>query len=327
MLDRSQEPKLATLPSGIRIAYRKFQGKSRIPLFCIHGLTGNLRNFEPIAKGLSKKGITVITYDLRGRGNSDKPEGQYSARVHAEDLKQLSVVLGYKRISVLSHSLGCWITLRLAESHPEILEKAVLVDGGGALSPRRKFSNLLMIRSSLARLGRTVPSKEIYLEEAKKSPILSAWNDDIRNFLTYELEPVGTLSPSLNLSNGSGPLGPVRCSLPPFVAESELESMGGSMDPAKILLGFCKEPLRSFRILKENNRLPYSALNCPVLAVRAGKPNLKPGDELLPDSAIKKMEREIKLFRVLDIPDKNHYEVVLLEDGRRDKEIYNFLIR
>ncbi|EPG75407.1 putative lysophospholipase [Leptospira fainei serovar Hurstbridge str. BUT 6] len=327
MSQSHREPKFALLPSGIRLAYDKFPGKHKIPLFCIHGLTGNLRNFEPIAHTLSKKGITVITYDLRGRGHSDKPEGEYSARIHARDLKDLAQVLGYKRIAVLSHSLGCWVALRLAELSPQLLEKVILVDGGGALSPRRKFSNLLMIRSSLARLGRVVPSKEIYLAEAKKSPILSAWNEDIRNFLQYELEPIGTLSKYLGPREESGPFGPVQCSLPPRVAESELQSMGGSIHPIGIFRRFLKNPISSLRILKENNILPYSALTCPVLVVRAGKPNFKPGDELLPDSAVEKMRREMRDFRLLEVPDKNHYEVVLLEDKLRDKEIYDFLIR
>ncbi len=325
MLQFGSDPKIAVLSSGIRIAYQIFPGKSKIPLFCVHGLTGNLKNFAPLAQGLSKKGITVITYDLRGRGKSDKPETEYSARVHAKDLKELANTLGYSKISVLSHSLGCWVTLRLAEIFPGFLDKAVLVDGGGALSPKRKLSNLLMIRSSLARLGKIVPSREIYLNEAKKSPLLSAWNENIRNFLLYELEPTEILSASLSRKNGTIGYGPVICSIPPFVIESELQNMGGSMSPWKVLKKFVKSPLESIRILKDNNRLPYSDLNFPVLLVRALKPNFKPGDELLPDSAVQKMKNEISNLEILELRDKNHYECVLLEDTGRDKTIHRFL--
>ncbi|MFB5650503.1 alpha/beta fold hydrolase [Leptospira wolffii] len=319
------DPKIATLASGIRIAYRVFPGKSKVPLFCIHGLTGNLRNFEPIAIALSKKGITVVTYDLRGRGNSDKPQEEYSAKIHAKDLKELASALGYSKISVLSHSLGSWVTLRFSELFPGSVEKAILVDGGGALSPKRKLSNLIMIQSSLARLGRIVPSKEAYLSEAKKSPLLSAWNEDIRNFLTYELETTGTLSTSLKNPLGVPPFGPVICSIPPFVIESELESMGGSMTLMKILRNFIRNPLRFLSILKENNRLPYGSMNFPVLLVRALKPNFKPGDELLPDYAVKRMRKEIPNLEVLELKDKNHYECVLLQDSVRDKAIRDFL--
>ncbi|PKA15050.1 alpha/beta hydrolase [Leptospira haakeii] len=323
MLQFGSDSKIATLPSGIRIAYRIFPGKSKVPLFCVHGLTGNLKNFEPIAQGLSKKGITVIVYDLRGRGNSDKPKEDYSARVHAQDLKELSSILGYSKISILSHSLGAWITLRFAEKFSSFLEKAVLIDGGGELSIKRKISNLLMIQGSLARLGRRIPSKEMYLQEAKKSPLLSAWNTNIQNFLLYELEPIGTLSPSLMPGNTF--YGPVLCSIPPFVIDSELKNMGGAMKPGGIVARLFKDPKEFFKTLKENKIMPYSALRCPVLVIRALKPNFKPGDELLPSTAIEKMKEKILNLKVYELSDKNHYESVLLEDKERDQEIFKFL--
>ncbi|TGJ99401.1 alpha/beta hydrolase [Leptospira semungkisensis] len=325
MLQIGSDPKIAELPSGIRIAYQVFPGKSQIPLFCVHGLTGNLRNFEPIAKNLSKKGITVITYDLRGRGKSDKPKTEYSPKIHAQDLKELANFLGYGQIYVLSHSLGSWITLRLAENVPGFIDKAILVDGGGELSVKRKISNLIMIQSSLARLGRNIPNKEVYLEEAKKSPILSAWNENIQDFLMYELESSGTLSPSLMPKEESKPFGPVLCSIPPYVIESELKSMGGAMTLSGIALRFLKNPFEFIRSVRENRVMPYWALDFPVLVIRALKPNFKPGDELLPKSAIRKMKAKIKNLQILELKDKNHYECVLLEDAERDKEIYNFL--
>ncbi|WP_367898923.1 alpha/beta fold hydrolase [Leptospira sp. WS58.C1] len=323
MLQFGSDSKIATLPSGIRIAYRVFPGKSKVPLFCVHGLTGNLKNFEPIAEGLSKKGITVIVYDLRGRGNSDKPKEEYSARVHAQDLKDLSSILGYSKISILSHSLGAWITLRFAEKYSDFLEKAVLIDGGGELSIKRKISNLLMIQGSLARLGRRIPSKEIYLQEAKKSPLLSAWNKNIQNFLMYELEPVGILSSSL--MPGDTLYGPVLCSIPPFVIDSELQNMGGAMKPTGIFARLLKNPKEFFKTVQDNKVMPYSSLHCPVLVIRALKPNFKPGDELLPSSAIERMKEKIQNLKIYELKDKNHYESVLLEDTERDREILKFL--
>lgn len=325
MYQTDPDPKIATLPSGIRISYRIFPGKSKVPLFCVHGLTGNLKNFEPIATNLSKKGITVITYDLRGRGRSDKPKEEYTARIHAEDLKQLSSLLGYSKISVLSHSLGAWITLRFAEKFASSLDRAILIDGGGELSIKRKISNLLMIQGSLARLGRRIPSKETYLQEAKKSPLLSAWNKNIQNFLLYELEPVGTLSPSLVPKNGENLLGPVICSIPPYVIDSELKNMGGAMKPSHIFSRVFRSPKEFLQILKENKIMPYSALNCPVLVIRALKPNFRSGDELLPDPAIEKMKQKIGNLQIVELKDKNHYESVLLEDPFRDREIFQFL--
>ncbi len=235
---------------------------------------------------------------MRGRGNSDKPKEEYTARVHAQDLKELSTILGYSKISILSHSLGAWITLRFAEKFAGFLEKAILIDGGGELSIKRKISNLLMIQGSLARLGRRIPSKEIYLQEAKKSSLLSAWNTNIQNFLLYELESTGTLSPAL--MPGDTFYGPVLCSIPPFVIDSELKNMGGAIKPIGIIARLFKNPKEFIKTLKENKVMPYSALHCPVLVIRALKPNFKPGDELLPPTAIEKMKEKIQNLKVMN---------------------------
>ncbi|EMG23705.1 putative lysophospholipase, partial [Leptospira interrogans serovar Copenhageni str. LT2050] len=79
------------------------------PVICIHGLTGNLKNFTPLARDLVKQGLTIITYDLRGRGQSSKPQIQYSQDLHAKDLKYLLDFLKIEKANLLAHSLGCWI--------------------------------------------------------------------------------------------------------------------------------------------------------------------------------------------------------------------------
>ncbi|RHX89754.1 alpha/beta hydrolase [Leptospira stimsonii] len=283
---------------------------SPAPVLCIHGLTGNLKNFAPLARDLVKQGLTVITYDLRGRGESSKPNGTYSHDLHSEDLLKIIDFLKIDRANLLAHSLGCWISLAFAKKYPSRTGKLCLIDGGGQLSIPRKISNLLMIQQSLQRLGKTFSSKEEYLNLAKQSPILSSWNEDVENFLIYELEPI---------QNGKNVF--YQCNIPEEVIDSELVQMGGARYPQKILTNFLKNPIRSIRILKKNRVMPYSQISAPTLIVRAGKPNFKKGDELLPDSAIRIFQKFWKDAVVLTLPDKNHYEAILLPDLKRDETI------
>ncbi|MBM9578415.1 alpha/beta hydrolase [Leptospira sp. 201903070] len=283
---------------------------SPAPVICIHGLTGNLKNFAPLARDLVKQGLTVITYDLRGRGNSSKPEITYSHTLHADDLLKIIDFLKIEKANLLAHSLGCWISLAFAKKYPQRTGKLCLIDGGGQLSIVRKISNLLMIQESLQRLGKKFSSEEEYLELAKRSPILSSWNEDIANFLIYELERIDEKNNSF-----------YRCNIPEEVIDSELVQMGGARNPLKIFINFLKKPIQSFRILQKNRVLPYSKISAPVLIVRAGKPNFKKGDELLPDSAIATFQKVWKDSVFLTLPDKNHYEAILLPDLKRDETI------
>ncbi|EMO54636.1 alpha/beta hydrolase [Leptospira noguchii] len=280
------------------------------PVVCIHGLTGNLKNFTPLAKDLVKQGLTIITYDLRGRGQSSKPQIQYSQELHAKDLKYLLDFLKIEKANLLAHSLGCWISLAFGKNYPERTDKICLIDGGGQLSFKRKFSSLLMIQESLQRLGKSFPSRETYLELAKKSPIFSSWNKYIEDFLNYELEEIN--------ENDSVQY---KCNIPIYVIDSELKSMGGAFKPWHIPFQILRRPIASFRIFNKNKILPYSKIYSPVLVIRAGKYNFRKGDELLPDAAINIFKKKLKKIVFLTLPDKNHYEAILLPDLKRDETI------
>ena len=75
--------------------------------------------------------FTVIAPDLVGHGESDKPRGDYSLGAHASSVRDLMLVLGHERASVVGHSLGGGIAMQFAYQFPERCERLVLVDSGG----------------------------------------------------------------------------------------------------------------------------------------------------------------------------------------------------
>jgi len=95
------------------------------PVVLIHGLGGNKTRFCDLAKELSKN-FTVITYDCRGHGLSDKPES-YKLGDHADDLFAVADRLGFDKISVLGISAGSYIAQAAAIKNARRIEKMVLV--------------------------------------------------------------------------------------------------------------------------------------------------------------------------------------------------------
>lgn len=75
-----------------------------------------------------------------------------------------------------------------------------------------------------------------------------------------------------------------------------------------------RRSIASFRIFTKNKILPYSKIYSPVFVIRAGKYNFRKGDKLLPNTAINVFKKKLKKIVFLALPDKNHYEVILLPD-------------
>ncbi len=61
---------------GVGLAVNEWPGKGRA-IVCIHGLTANHTCWASMADALSPE-YRLIAYDLRGRGDSDKPEKGYT---------------------------------------------------------------------------------------------------------------------------------------------------------------------------------------------------------------------------------------------------------
>src|SRR5258708_26406675 len=71
-------------------------GTRGTPIVCAHGLTANAFFFQAIAEELARD-HRVFAYDLRGRGESDRPEHGYSVPIHATDLARLIDALGLEQ--------------------------------------------------------------------------------------------------------------------------------------------------------------------------------------------------------------------------------------
>jgi pimeloyl-ACP methyl ester carboxylesterase len=267
----------------IQLAIREGNGKN---ILCVHGLTANCRCWDVIAAGLAPT-HSIFAMDLRGRGRSDKPASGYSLQHHIQDIFCLLDDIKQKRIVLMGHSLGAFISLAFAANYPERTEKLILMDGGGQLTQGQWDKVSLAIKPSLDRLGQIFPSFDAYVQIMKLAPFLQPWSQALEDYFQYESEAV---------KDG------VRSRINPANIQEEVQNIQQEV-PAEY----------------------YSEVTCPVLILRATSGILSQNDLVLPESAVDRMVSEIPDARRIDIEGTNHFSILLQPNKKRDQAIREFL--
>ncbi len=88
------------------------------PLLLLHGWPEFWMTWEPVMERLSGR-YRLIAPDLRGFGDSDKPNGPFGPADHAADLLALLDALGIERAGVIGHDVGGAAMQPLARNAPD----------------------------------------------------------------------------------------------------------------------------------------------------------------------------------------------------------------
>ncbi len=267
----------------ITLATHEWPGRGPA-VVAIHGLTSNHTVWYPIADALGGS-HRLIAYDLRGRGDSDKPPTGYSLAHHAADLLGLLDRFGLDRAILMGHSLGAHIGVRFATLHPERVAKLVLFDGG--LDVRAEILDSLA--PAIGRLGVEFPSLEKFLEALKSLPMFQGrWNAYLARHYTYDVE--------------SGPGGGVRSKVARHAIEEEVAN------------------LQRTRLWVWHHQI-----QAPTLLFRAPDGLLRADDCLMTQEEAEAMARAIPNCRLVVVPNTNHYTVVLGDHPAVRRELADFL--
>lgn len=169
---------------GLRTHFLDAEG-GEPTIVLLHGLSANAHEFGGlIAAGLSPT-FRVIAPDLRGRGGSDKPGDGYSVSQHVADVIGLLDALGLERVVLGGHSFGAFVAILAAVIHPERVPQLVVMDAAIKLDPRVGD----MLRPSLDRLTRVLPSADAYLAELRSAPYMDGvWDDSIEGYFRAEIQ-------------------------------------------------------------------------------------------------------------------------------------------
>ncbi len=270
---------------GVQIQLGEWPGPGPVVLG-VHGLTANLQCYQLLAQALRGQN-RVLAMDIRGRGLSDKPATGYSLAKHCADIAAVIQGLGLTKVSLMGHSLGAYIGLVFAAEYPQMVDKLVLLDGGGELASAQWTKVNAGIKPSVDRLGQVLPTHEAYLDLVRTAPYFNPWNQTMADYFAYEVEEVP---------------GGVRSRVSPDTVEEERRNM---------------------RKLKPSAY--YGRVQCPVLILRAGKGMLEEDDLLLPVEAAQRMVREMNRARVVELPGADHFTLVFQPNPVRDQALREFL--
>jgi pimeloyl-ACP methyl ester carboxylesterase len=141
------------------------------PLIIVHGLLLSQKMNRPLAKDLAARGNRVITLDLLGHGESDRPRDmwRYSMSSFAEQVIALMDHLEIDEAVVMGTSLGANTSLEIASAAPERL-RAMIVEmpvlDNALLASALAFTPILValtfgepIMKGVSRLTRAVPRR------------------------------------------------------------------------------------------------------------------------------------------------------------------------
>ncbi|KQW43166.1 MULTISPECIES: alpha/beta hydrolase [unclassified Ensifer] len=192
----------ALLPNGLRLSYVEMGDPNGVPVLLLHGFTDSARSWSLIAPYLAT-GFRLVAPDLRGHGQSDKPEGCYTIPEMANDVRLLIEALELTPTHVVGHSLGGRLAQAIAERWPRIVARIVLVSTSAALRERRGWlwENIQMLRDPIdpgSAFMRewccgAVPVDEVFLAYARtESAAVPAriWHSIYYEQLAYDPSPL-----------------------------------------------------------------------------------------------------------------------------------------
>jgi pimeloyl-ACP methyl ester carboxylesterase len=115
-----------TLSNATQIAYLE-RGGGEVPLVLLHGITDNARTYEPLLTGISPR-CRVFALDLRGHGDSSKPDTVYDTEAYADDVRHFIQEVTGGPALLQGHSLGGVVAVQVGSTAPELVSGLFLED-------------------------------------------------------------------------------------------------------------------------------------------------------------------------------------------------------
>jgi pimeloyl-ACP methyl ester carboxylesterase len=97
------------------------------PVLLLHGYAQTSHMWRPLIAELAKT-HTVIAPDLRGFGESAKPDGGYDKKTMAQDIHALATSLGLRRAGIAGHDIGLMVAYAYAAQYPSEVNRIALMD-------------------------------------------------------------------------------------------------------------------------------------------------------------------------------------------------------
>ena len=111
--------------NGVKLHYL-VAGKGP-PVILLHGYAQNSHMWRPLMKELARTHL-VVAPDLRGFGDSAKPESGYDKKTMAQDVHALAQSLDIRNAGVAGHDIGLMVAYAYAAQYPPEVDRLALMD-------------------------------------------------------------------------------------------------------------------------------------------------------------------------------------------------------
>jgi pimeloyl-ACP methyl ester carboxylesterase len=126
-LRRKIRRKMILDKNGVKLAYYVY-GEGEPTLVFVVSWVWTAALWIPQVNYFSKN-FKMVTIDMRGTGESDKPLGEYTLDTYVEDLDAIIESLDEKKVVLVGECIGASIAVKYVAKYPEKVSKLVLVDG------------------------------------------------------------------------------------------------------------------------------------------------------------------------------------------------------
>jgi pimeloyl-ACP methyl ester carboxylesterase len=122
---------LAEADDGTRLMVRSRPGDPSLPVFVlVHGLASNARLWDEVAEGLAAADHASHAVDLRGHGESEKPDRGYDFATVSADVAAVVRDVAERRAILVGQSWGANVVMETAARFPEMVKAVACIDGG-----------------------------------------------------------------------------------------------------------------------------------------------------------------------------------------------------
>jgi lipase len=272
------------VPGEVELAIGR-AGEGPDPVICLHGITAQHRAFNAAARHLGPS-YGLVGVDLRGRGDSDKPDSGYGLEAHASDVVRVLDHLGLGSAVLVGHSMGAFVALQTALLFPDRVRALVLLDGGwprverapGEMTAEEKQGAEALeegLARAFRRLDMTFESPEAYLDFwfPDRGLTLDDLPPDLADYYLYDLGEVE---------------GGYRPKASRVAAEEDSPSVSSTSPTAEEMRG----------------------VGCPVALVRASQGFFPDSEPLISDEVSEVMAGPLDIRTEILLEGANHYTML-----------------
>lgn len=134
---------------GARTRYLHAGDKSKPALLMLHGITGHAEAYARNLRAHSEF-FSCWAIDFIGHGYSSKPEHPLEITHYVTQVLDFMDAIGVEKAYISGESLGGWVAAKLAQLHPERVERIVLNTMGGTMANPQVMERLYTLSMQAA---------------------------------------------------------------------------------------------------------------------------------------------------------------------------------